>query len=207
MVAVGVFFSFTLSILLAMYRSYHLSELQHRIAAFDDQSAYKELFLRFQPKLKKFIYSIIHSPEAAEEIASDVFIRIWEKRKTLDHIHNLRLYLYVAAKNLSINYMRKQDKFQNLQLNDLKVEIESLDLDPHQLMMTGEMLRRIQQAILDLPPKCKIIYKLVKEDGLRQKEVAELLHISPKTVENQLAVAVKKIGVSIAFKIDHSIRL
>ena len=190
-----------------MYRSYHLSELQHRIAAFDDQLAYKELFMRFQPRLEKFIYSIIHSPEAAEEIASDVFIRIWEKRKTLDHIHNLRLYLYVAAKNLSINYMRKQDKFQNLQLNELKVEIESLELDPHQLMMTGEMLRRIQQAILDLPPKCKIIYKLVKEDGLRQKEVAELLHISPKTVENQLAVAIKKIGTSIAFKIDQSVRL
>jgi RNA polymerase sigma-70 factor (ECF subfamily) len=190
-----------------MYTTYHLSELQHRLGAFDDQLAYKELFLRFQPRLKKFVYSIIHSPESAEEIASDVFIRMWEKRKTLDHIHNLRLYMYVAAKNLSINYLRRQDKFQNLQLNDLKVELESLDLDPHQLMMTGEMYRRIQQAVQDLPPKCKIIYKLVKEDGLRQKEVAELLHISPKTVENQLALAVKKVGLSISFKIDESIRL
>ena len=190
-----------------MYRNFHLSELQHRIAASDDQLAYKELFLRFQPKLKKFIYSIIHSTEAAEEIASDVFIRIWEKRKTLDHIHNLRLYLYVAAKNLSINYMRKQDKFQNLQLNELKVEIESLDLNPHQLMMSGEMLQRIQNAVHELPPKCKIIYKLVKEDGLRLKEVAELLHISLKTVENQLAVAVKKIGHSISFKANQQVRL
>jgi RNA polymerase sigma-70 factor (ECF subfamily) len=190
-----------------MYRTYHLSELQHRIAAADDQFAYKELFLRFQPKLKKFVYSIVHSNEASEEIASDVFIRIWEKRKTLDHIHNLRLYLYVAAKNLSINYMRRQEKFQNLQLNDLKVEIESLELDPHQMMMTSEMLRRIQAAVHELPPKCKIVYKLVKEDGLRHKEVAELLHISPKTVENQLAVAVKKIGHSISFQPEHSVRL
>lgn len=190
-----------------MYRTYHLSELQHRIAAADDQFAYKELFLRFQPRLKKFVYSIVHSAEAAEEITSDVFIRIWEKRKTLDHIHNLRLYLYVAAKNLSINHMRRQDRYQNLQLHDLKVEIESFDLDPHQLMMTSEMLRRVQEAVLDLPPKCKIIYKLVKEDGLRHKEVAELLHISPKTVENQLAVAVKKIGHSMAFYAGQSVRL
>jgi RNA polymerase sigma-70 factor (family 1) len=190
-----------------MYRTYHLSELQHRIAAFDDQLAYRELFYRFQPRLKKFVYSIIHSSESAEEIASDVFIRIWEKRKTLDQIHNLRLYMYVASKNLSINYMRKQDKFHSLQLNDLKVELESLELDPHQIMMTGEMYRRIQQAVQNLPPKCKIIYKLIKEDGLRQKEVAELLHIAPKTVENQLAVAVKKIGHTISFKVDQSVRL
>lgn len=190
-----------------MYKTYHLSELQHRLAAFDDQLAYKELFLRYQPRLKRFAFSIVHSSESAEEIASDVFIRIWEKRKTLDHIQNLRLYMYVAAKNLSINYLRRNDKFQSLQLNDLKVELESVDLDPHQLMMTSEIYRRIQQAVNDLPPKCKIVYKLVKEDGLRQKEVAELLHISPKTVENQLAIAVKKIGQTVAFRIDESIRL
>lgn len=188
-----------------MYSNYHLSELQHRIAAFDDQLAYKELFLRFQPRLKQFVYSIIHSYEAAEEIVSDVFVRIWEKRKTLDHIHNLKLYLYVAAKNFSINYKRREDKMHTLELNELKVEVESLDLNPHQLMMTGEVLKRIQEAVQQLPPKCKIIFKLVKEDGLRQKEVAELLHISPKTVENQLAVAIKKIGVSISFNIKESI--
>ncbi len=154
--------------------------------------------MRFQPKLKKFVFSIVHSAEPAEEIASDVFIRIWEKRKTLDHIQNLRLYMYVAAKNLSINYLRREQRYQNLHLNDLKVEIESLDLDPHQLMMSAEVLRRIQEAVQQLPPKCKMVYKLVKEDGLRHKEVAELLHIAPKTVENQLAVAVRKIGQSIA---------
>ncbi len=190
-----------------MYNNFHLSELQHRIAAFDDQLAYKELFLRFQPRLKQFVYSIVHITEASEEIASDVFIRIWEKRKTLDQIHNLKLYLYIAARNLSLNYLREQNKFHSLQLNELRVEIVSLDMDPHQLMMTGEMLRRIQEAIQQLPPKCKIIFKLVKEDGLRHKEVAELLHISPKTVENQLAVAIKKIGQSISFQPNKAIPL
>jgi RNA polymerase sigma-70 factor (family 1) len=183
-----------------MYSNYHLSELQHRIAAFDDTMAYKELFLRFQPRLKQFVFTIIHSQEASEEIVSDVFVRIWEKRKTLDHIHNLKLYLYVAAKNFSINYRRRENKMHTLELNELKVEIESLDLNPHQLMLSSEILQRIQQAVKQLPPKCKIVFKLVKEDGLRQKEVAELLHISPKTVENQLAVAVKKIGASILVK-------
>jgi RNA polymerase sigma-70 factor (ECF subfamily) len=177
-----------------MYHTYHLSELQHRIAAFDDQHAYKELFQRFQPRMMQFVYSIVHSRELAEEVVSDVFIRIWEKRKTLDHIHNLKLYLYVAAKNLSINCLRKQDKFRTMELNELKVDLVSFDLNPQQLLISGESLKRIHEAIQALPPKCKMIFKLVKEDGLRQKEVAELLHISARTVENQLAVATKKIG-------------
>jgi RNA polymerase sigma-70 factor (family 1) len=180
-----------------MYHTYHLSELQHRIAAFDDQHAYKELFQRFQPRLMQFVYSIVHSRELAEEVVSDVFIRIWEKRKTLDHIHNLKLYLYVAAKNLAINCLRKQDKFQAMELGKLKVDIASFDLNPYQQVISGESLRRIHEAIQALPPKCKMIFKLVKEDGLRQKEVAELLHISARTVENQLAVATKKIGKSL----------
>ncbi len=190
-----------------MYQNSHLSEIQHQIAAFSNQLAYKELFIRFQPRLKKFIYSIVHSAEASEEIASDVFIRIWEKRSTLDQIHNLKLYMYVASKNLSINYLRSNNKFDTLQLNDLKVELESLEQNPAQLMMTSEIRERIQAAVVLLPPKCKIIFKLIKEDGLRQKEVAELLHISPKTVENQLAIAIKKIGQSVTFTMDETVRI
>ncbi|HSC54290.1 MAG TPA: RNA polymerase sigma-70 factor [Phnomibacter sp.] len=177
-----------------MYHTYHLSELQHRIAAFDDQHAYKELFQRFQPGLVQFAYAILHSKELAEEVVSDVFIRIWEKRKTLDHIHNLKLYLFVAAKNLSINCLRSKNKYETLDLNQLKVEFAAPERNPQEQLISAEAMRRIQEVIEQLPPKCKMIFKLVKEEGLRQKEIAELLHISPRTVENQMAVAIKKIG-------------
>ena len=53
------------------------------------------------------------------------------------------------------------------------------------------------QAVQQLPDRCKMIFKLVKEDGLKQKEVAELLHLSPKTVENQLAIALKKLAEAV----------
>ena len=59
------------------------------------------------------------------------------------------------------------------------------------------MRQRISNAIEQLPPRCKIIYKLIKEDGLRYKEVAEILDISIKTIDNQLAIALKKISTAI----------
>ena len=176
----------------------HLSELQHRIAAFEDQQAFKELFRRFYPGLKKFAFSICHVKEEAEEAVCDVFMRIWTRRKTIDHIHNLKLYLYIATRNYSINYLRAHKKIDAIQLDDLKVEIVSLMSNPDQQLISTELEKQLLKAINDLPSQCKIIYKLVKEEGLKQKEVAELLHLQPKTVENQIAIAVRKIGETLS---------
>ncbi len=63
----------------------------------------------------------------------------------------------------------------------------------------------IEREIDKLPPKCKIIFKLVKEDSLKYKEVAEILNISVKTVENQLAIALRKIGNAVSFDISKTI--
>ena len=61
------------------------------------------------------------------------------------------------------------------------------------------MQKRISAAVISLPPKCQLIFKLISEDGLKYKEVAELLNLSLKTVENQMTIALKKITESIRF--------
>ncbi|HSR39907.1 MAG TPA: RNA polymerase sigma-70 factor [Phnomibacter sp.] len=189
-----------------MYEDLHISELQHRIAAFEDALAFKELFRRFQPGLKKFAFSISHSTEEAEEAVDDVFMRVWMKRKTLDHIHNLKLYLYIATRNFSINQLKSHRQFQPLQIEQLRTEIEAISADPQQLMMSRELENRLLEAVNSLPPQCKTIFKLVKEDGLKQKEVAELLHLQPKTVENQIAIALKKIAMVLSdYQQEHMI--
>jgi RNA polymerase sigma-70 factor (ECF subfamily) len=68
-------------------------------------------------------------------------------------------------------------------------------------MLTAEMMNRVQKAINDLPPRCQLIFKLIKEDGLKYREVAELLQLSIKTIENQMAIALRKIGLAIHFDI------
>ena len=72
-------------------------------------------------------------------------------------------------------------------------------------MVTAEMMNLIQKAIEDLPVKCKMVFKLVKEDGLKYREVAEIMDISTKTVENQLAIALRKIGTAVDFDIKRTI--
>ena len=175
----------------------HLPELQHAIATDDDQMAYAELFARFNPPLLRFTLTIVHRREEAEEIVSDVFIRIWEKRKTLDHIQNLKMYLYISARNYAVNKLRSKNHRLSLQVEELSVDLPCFSENPHEQAVMAEIQKELHWAVNDLPGRCKIIFKLVKEDGLQQKEVAELLHLSPKTVENQLAIALRKLAQTI----------
>jgi len=179
--------------------------LQSRIARFDDQVAYKELFTSFYSYLFPFALGIVRSKESAEEVVSDIFIKIWEKRKVLEKISNLKVYLYVATRNMAFNYADKQKRSATNSIEEFSVEFKSRYFDPEQLLITADMMTLIEQEIDRLPPKCRIIFKLVKEDNLKYKEVAEILNISSKTVENQLAIALRKIGHAVRFDITKTI--
>lgn len=182
----------------------NLEALTSRIAA-DDGFAYKEFFILYHARLLQFSYSFTHSKEVAEEIVSDVFLKIWLRRKSLPGIDNLHLYLYISTKNLSINWVLKQKRKKTFHLDETVVEFRSIYSDPEQLLITGEMLKRIQFAIKQLPPRCQLIFKLVKEDGLKYKQVAALLDLSVKTVESQMSIALRKIGVCIQFDMAKTI--
>jgi RNA polymerase sigma-70 factor (ECF subfamily) len=93
----------------------------------------------------------------------------------------------------------KEKKEKVFPLNEAIVELKSFSFNPEQIMLSTEMLGRIRFAILQLPPQCQLIFKLIKEDGLKYREVAELLSLSLKTVENQMTIAIKKIAATIQF--------
>jgi RNA polymerase sigma-70 factor (ECF subfamily) len=178
-----------------------LRKLINKIAIYDDALAYKELFMLYHSRLINFSFSIIQSRELAEEVVSDVFLKIWNNRSTLARVENFHLYIYICTKNLSINGLLKNRREKTFSIDEMVVEMQSIHMDPHQLMITSEMYKRLQLAINELPPKCRLIFKLIKEDGLKYKEVAELLNLSVKTIENQMTIAIKKLGQSIQFSL------
>jgi len=185
-----------------MHRNENLKRLLSAIALNADQSAYKELFLLLHSRLKQFAYSILKSNEEAEELVSDVFIRIWEKKDQLTTIETPLLYFYTTVKNLALNRLSKQKKQVSQQAEDWLVPMNSIYFDPEKLMMTEEMMRKIRQAVNDLPPRCRIIFKLIKEDGLKYRETAELLQLSVKTVEAQMAIALRRLGKCMHIEIN-----
>jgi RNA polymerase sigma-70 factor (family 1) len=179
-----------------------LRKLISAIANKDDSAAYKDLFLLYHKRLVSFSSTITHSKESAEEVVSDVFMKLWTSRKALMAVENFHLYIYIITKNLSINRIVKDKKKESFSLDETAVNVKNVYADPEQLLITAEMQKRIMAAIQQLPPKCQLIFKLIREDGLKYKEVAELLNLSLKTVENQMTIALKKISESIRFDLS-----
>ena len=168
-------------------------DLQKRVGEFDDIHAYDALYIICFPVLTRFAYSFIKSRELAEEIASDVLIRVWNRRGKLQEISDFRLYLYISTRNAALSALKKQRQSHYFSLDETSVWMKTDDATPEQLFITAELQKKIQAAIHQLPPKCRLIYKLVKEDGLKYREAAELLHLSVKTVEAQMGIALKRL--------------
>lgn len=169
-------------------------DLQLRIAEYDDQASYKKLFFHFFLPLKSFSFSIVKSKELAEEIVSDILVDIWAKRTRLADIENLKMYLYVSVRNGSLRRLQQTRKSAVLSLDDVQVEFAALDHDAESILLTRELSFKIEAAIAQLPQRCKLIFKLAKEDQLKYKEIAALLNISVKTIDNQVAIALRKIS-------------
>lgn len=158
--------------------------------------AYEELYGLLFDHLHKFSFSIVRSSEAAEEIVSDVFIKLWQIRGRLNEIANLKVYLFTITKNFSINYIHRN--YKNIPASMEEMEIEPVfQLDPEELLISAEIVNRIRQSIMSLPPQCRLIFQLVREDGLKYKEVAQILGLSPLTVRNQLTIAIRKIAAQL----------
>lgn len=177
-----------------------LPYLIRAISQDSDEQAFEELFRIYYPALLSYTDSMIRDRCAAEEICGDVLFNLWQNRKTLPTIKNLSHYLYISARHATISYTRSkgyQNASKNISLSEVG-ETLIYELSNHELkLINKETLRDVSIAINELPPRCRLVFKLIKEDGLRYAEVAGLLDISVKTVENQMSIAIKKMAIAV----------
>jgi RNA polymerase sigma-70 factor (ECF subfamily) len=181
-------------------------ELQLRLAQ-GDEAAFKALYEYYSPRLFQFAYAIIHSRETAEEIVADVFLQIWQKRVRVGSLENFNWYVHITTRNISYSYYRKTSRRNRFDFDEAVLSYYQVHANPEEILISQEILHVINQAINELPSKCKLIFKLVKEDNLKYREVAELLSLTHKTVENQMGIAIKKIHEAIRKRLPQASRL
>lgn len=172
-----------------------------------DELTFKKIYLEFYLALVMFANAHVKNLPVAEDIAEDVMIKLWKMRSNLSEIKNLKFYLLVATKNACFNYLKKSNKHTINSIEDYHVDIFDISQSPEDKMMSDEKLLIIKTAIQNLPPKCKFMFVLIKEEGLKYNEVSELLKVSVKTVETQMTIAFKKIAHEIGYafpQLQHS---
>lgn len=169
--------------------------LKKKIAEEDDSAAFKELYDFFFHPLFNIGFAILQNREVVKELVSDVFISIWKTRSNLSAIENLEAYLFVAMKNQCLRYLKRNAMEKHTDsLDENKLGKKQIDFNsPDKLVEYAELKLRYDRVILNLPEKCKKVFLLVKDEGKKYKEVAELMNISTKTVENHMLKAMKAI--------------
>jgi RNA polymerase sigma-70 factor (family 1) len=158
------------------------------------QESFTDFFDYYFIRLNQFATTIVKSDLLAEEIVLDVCLKLWENRKNLDGINNIETYLYISVRNKSINILKKERKFHFDILEDSYIQLADYKPSTESDFIEHEMFGALNNTVAQLPSKCKIIFKLIREDGLNRNEVAQVLNISVKTVDNQVAIAIKKIA-------------
>ena len=177
-----------------------IHSLLEEIALNNSEKAYKVLYMKMHGRLQEFAGSILKSKEDAEEVVSDFFIVLWQRRNLLISIESPKLYFFIGVKNTALNKLAANKRRSLPRVEEWQTSLKSVFFNPEELLLSGEIVREIMAAINDLPPKCKTIFKLIKEEGLKYAEVAKLLEISVKTVEAQMAIALRRIKTHSEFK-------
>lgn len=153
-----------------------------------DRLAFRHLFETWFTPLCRFMHLYISEKTVVEELALDLFMHIWENRQTLQIQVSLKSYLFQAARNRCLNELRKQKN--TVSLDEISGEI--IDAGVYSLEET-ELQNLIQEAVLALPDKCREVFDLSRNESLSNREIADRMNISVKTVEAQITKAVKRI--------------
>ncbi|MFT3738791.1 MAG: RNA polymerase sigma-70 factor [Breznakibacter sp.] len=163
-----------------------------------DESAFKSIYNKYFPRLFYFVYEFIPQSDMAENIVQDTFMVLWAKRDDLKDQSNLAAYLFTVAKNNCLQLLRNQKirkkLISSLELHELEIglnieSLESMDTTPATFR---EIEHIIQSTFDELPPQCQKVFEMSRFGNLKNKEIAEQLHISVKVVEKHISKGLKK---------------
>ncbi|HEX9563312.1 MAG TPA: RNA polymerase sigma-70 factor [Gemmatimonadaceae bacterium] len=172
------------------------AELVRRIRA-GDERALGAVFRSHYAGMASFVQRFVRSPDVAEELVQDVFLKLWTKREHLAEIETLRTYLFRAARNTALNHLRRVKLERRWQDEQGMVDDPPAAFAADEDASEQEVALAVQQAINRLPPRCREIFLLSRDGGLTYAEIALSLEISVKTVETQMGRALKSLRVSL----------
>jgi RNA polymerase sigma-70 factor (ECF subfamily) len=161
-----------------------------------NEEALEQVFFAYYPKLLLFVERYVLSRDTADDIVKDLFVDLWQQREHLAIRSSLKAYLYAAARNRALNFLRSNRTHgQRLVIRTIEEDELALLRSPAHNPLEGleekELVSAVQEAIRMLPGRCKLVLTLHWNDGLRYSEIARVLDISVKTVENHMARAFK----------------
>ncbi|MGQ1891213.1 RNA polymerase sigma-70 factor [Thermophagus sp. OGC60D27] len=155
------------------------------------ESAFRYLFDNYYPMLVSFANRFVEDLDSSRNIVQDVFVGLYDKRKTI-HIHtSLKAHLYQSVRNRALNQLKKE-KMEREHHGKIRNEMDE-QVNNDELLNLSELEGRISRVVNELPAKCREIFVMSRHEGVPNADIAKQLSISKRTVETQISNALKKI--------------
>lgn len=165
-----------------------------------DEDAFVYLMEINHKKLCVYAKSLCRDIYLAEDIVQNVFLNVWERRRKLKEIYSIQSYLYRSVYNEFINQYRKKSAL--ITLEKEYIQMLNAILKEEDTSELTKLIALVKQEIQELPPKCKAIFIMGKQEGLTYAEIAEHMDISFRTVENQMSKAFAIIREKVEGKVN-----
>lgn len=156
-----------------------------------DEKTFKALFKEWYPVLCRFSMKYVDDPGVAEDLVQEVFVNLWNSKDTIELESGMAAYLYASAKYNCFRYLNKSHQ----EAKTIGMHLEKLEetSGENEEYLQLKRLKRLYQAVEQLPEKTKQVFRLSKMEGLTYQEISAFLGVSVKTVEKQMSAALKKL--------------
>jgi len=174
-------------------QSMNITEHQiiEKFISHDDKNAYAELFKRYSKKVYHLAMHYFHNDEDAEEIVQEVFLKIWIKRKSIQHPQAFSSFLYTTAKNMIFDSFKKEIKHKAYADYLSTSKIHQQTDNTEETVFFNDLEKIYTELLEELPAKRKEVFTLSRQEGYSNLEIAQKMNISVKTVEEHIYQSLK----------------
>lgn len=154
------------------------------------KQSYSAFFRACYKHYVRFAYRYVKSKDQACDLVQDAYIKLWSNREQLEPSKSLRSYMFTIVRNLCLNHIRDhQKRFESLEDKDQSLNALIIHQEKNNVSQTEQTVQIIKKLIEQLPDRQREAFELSRFDGLRHDEIAEVMNISARTVNNHIVSA------------------
>lgn len=166
--------------------------------------AFDAFYNLFYKQVFSYTYYLLKDTAECREVVSNIFFSVWTYRSSLPQVQSIDAYLYTIARNECKKHLSNRNRYDDISLDEAPMQLEIADQDtPEDQLLTEELEAVIADIISTLPEKCRVIFMMSRNEGLKNSEIAERLSLSESTVRVQIKLAIEKLTVRVKEVFPH----